>query len=70
MDEVTVEMTPNQFGKLLNGVSNSRGEKYQMIVHFDEGREIVYLGGIGDLEEGQEYFLRIKLVGGKGKERK
>lgn len=68
--DVEVEMTPEQFGKLLNGAENRNGDRYQMSIYFPNGVETIKVSGLGDLKPFQEFSLRIRLTAPIQKERK
>ncbi len=64
MAERTVEMTPGEFGQLMNGHKDQDNKDYQMMYKTNESGKItdVNLSPIGKIENGQEFTIVVKIV--------
>ncbi len=64
MTERTVEMTPDEFGQLMNGHIDQDGKGYQVMYKTDDEGKItqVNLSPIGEIKAGQEFIVKVVIV--------
>ena len=64
MKDRTVEMTPGEFGLLMNGHKNEDDKDYKVMYKTDDDGNItkVNLFPVGEIKDGQEFTIVVKIV--------